>query len=177
MRPRRRRGSSAGPMVRIRLPPALSHVRTRLPRSVGRLASTCGYHCPLGGSGLHMRAPIWPTRSAFNRRGWAQGRTYLLATRSHHRRNGAASRPDGRLARHQRLQQGPYPGSQSVARCQCRIAEAAALRPGFLARARRLPFKMTDKCICGKSPPRVPSLLCICAGGCKKQLPALSRGG
>src|ERR1700720_3868290 len=41
-----------GPRVRIRLPPALSHVRTRLPRSVGRLASTCGYHCPLGGSGL-----------------------------------------------------------------------------------------------------------------------------
>jgi len=41
-----------GPRVRILLPPALSHVRTRLPRSVGRLASTCGYHCPLGGSGL-----------------------------------------------------------------------------------------------------------------------------
>src|SRR5580700_5465565 len=40
------------PEVRIHLPPALSHVRTRLPRSVGRLASTCGYHCPLGGSGL-----------------------------------------------------------------------------------------------------------------------------
>src|SRR5580704_3504388 len=39
--------------VRSRLPPpALSHVRTRLPRRVGRLASTCGYHCPLGGSGL-----------------------------------------------------------------------------------------------------------------------------
>jgi hypothetical protein len=58
-----RRARQAGPRVRIRLPPALSHVRTRLPRSVGRLASTCGYHCPLGGSGLHMRAPIWPTRS------------------------------------------------------------------------------------------------------------------
>ena len=41
-----------GPKVRIRLPPALSYGRTRLPRSVGRLASTCGYHCPLGGSGL-----------------------------------------------------------------------------------------------------------------------------
>src|ERR1700730_10313211 len=41
-----------GPRVRILLPPALSYVRTRLPRSVGRLASTCGYHCPLGGSGL-----------------------------------------------------------------------------------------------------------------------------
>src|ERR1700737_2241272 len=43
---------SPEPEVRIHLPPALSHVRTRLPRSVGRLASTCGYHCPLGGSGL-----------------------------------------------------------------------------------------------------------------------------
>ena len=43
---------AGGPRVRIHLPPALSHVRTRLPRSVGRLASTCGYHCPLGGSGL-----------------------------------------------------------------------------------------------------------------------------
>ena len=43
---------NVGLRVRIRLPPALSHVRTRLPRSVGRLASTCGYHCPLGGSGL-----------------------------------------------------------------------------------------------------------------------------
>jgi predicted nucleic acid-binding protein len=45
----------------------------------------------------------------------------LLTTRSHYRRDGAAPRPDGRLARHQRLQQGPCPGSQSVARCRCRI--------------------------------------------------------
>jgi hypothetical protein len=50
--PRKRCPFDGGPKVRIHLPPALSHVRTRLPRSVGRLASTCGYHCPLGGSGL-----------------------------------------------------------------------------------------------------------------------------
>src|SRR6202011_3963020 len=45
--------ADGGPRVRISFAPALSHVRTRLPRSVGRLASTCGYHCPLGGSGHH----------------------------------------------------------------------------------------------------------------------------
>lgn len=51
----------------------------------------------------------------------AQGRTHLFATRSDHRRHGAAAWSDGRFARHRGFQQGPCSDSQPVAREQWRI--------------------------------------------------------
>jgi predicted nucleic acid-binding protein len=47
-------------------------------------------------------------------RGRPQDRAHLLATRSDHRRDRAASRPDGRHARHQRFRESAGAGSQSV---------------------------------------------------------------
>ena len=65
----------------------------------------------------HRRRPV---QMAASGRRWPQGRSHLLAARSHHRRNGTASRPDRGVPRPQRLSKSVCAGVQSVGRSATR---------------------------------------------------------